>query len=152
MALNREYVGRKFTSDRSYQVGREKIREFAAAVGDFNPVFHDVDAARSLGYDDLIAPPTFAFVPAFRAMTSMMGDPELGLDLFRVVHGEESFEYQRPIRAGDDLEVHSVVEDIHSSGRNEFVTLRQDLVTESGERVVTTRAVIVSRGTAPQEG
>lgn len=152
MALNREYIGRKFVSERSYQVAREKIRDFASAIGDFNPAYHDVEAARALGHGDLIAPPTFAFVPAFRAMTAMMGDPELGLDLFRVVHGEESFSFERPIQAGDDLEVHSEVEEIRASGHNEFVTLRQDLVTVAGERVATTRAVIVSRGTAPQEG
>jgi len=152
MTINREYVGRKFTSPDSYVVGREKIREFADAIGDQNPAYHDVAAARALGHPDLVAPPTFAFIPAFKAMVSVMGDPDLGLDYSRVVHGEESFAYRRPIFAGDELVVHSEVESIRSSGRNEFVTLRQDLITQAGELVVTTRAITVSRGTATEEG
>lgn len=152
MALNRDYVGKTFDSPDSYLVGREKIREFASAIGDFNPAYHDVEAARALGHGDVIAPPTFAFVPAFRAMAGVMGDPALGLDFSRVVHGEESFAYVRPIQAGDELVVHSEIEAIESRGRNEFLTLRQDVLTAEGERVATTRAVTVSRGTAPQEG
>lgn len=152
MVLNHDYVGTTYDSDQSYLVGREKIREFAAAIGDMNPAFHDVDAARALGYPDVIAPPTFAFIPAFRAMVGVMGDPALGLDFGRVVHGEESFEYHRPIAAGDELTVHSEIESIEAHGRNEFVGIRQDVATTSGEPVVTTRAVIVSRGTALQEG
>ncbi len=152
MAINPAFVGKTYASASSYLVGREKIREFAMAIGDFNPAYHDVAAARALGHPDLVAPPTFAFVPAYRAMAQVIGDPELGMDYSRVVHGEESFAYRRPICAGDELRVSSVIASVRTAGRNELIDLRQDVQTPEGETVVVTRAVIVSRGTAPEEG
>lgn len=152
MALNPAFVGKTYAGAQSYLVGREKIREFAMAIGDFNPAYHDVAAARELGHPDLVAPPTFAFVLAYRAMAQVIGDPELGMDYSRVVHGEESFEYRRPICAGDELQVSSVIESTRTAGRNELIDLRQELQTLDGETVAVTRAVIVSRGTAPEEG
>lgn len=152
MALNPAFVGKTYTSADSYLVGREKIREFAMAIGDFNPAYHDVSAARAFGHPDLVAPPTFAFVMAFRAMAQVVGDPELRLNYLRVVHGEESFEYRRPIFAGDELVVESVIEGARTAGSNELIDLRQELRTVDGEAVALTRAVIVSRGTADQEG
>lgn len=152
MALNTAFVGKTYSSADSYLVGREKIREFAMAIGDFNPAYHDVAAARALGHPDLVAPPTFAFVISYRAMAQVVGDPELGMDYNRVVHGEESFEYRRPICAGDELVVESQIEGTRIAGKNELIDLRQELRTLDGEAVAVTRAVIVSRGTAAQEG
>ena len=146
--LNPGYVGKAYPATPGYLVGREHIRDFATAIGDNNPVFHNVDVARELGYPDLIAPPTFPFTLTMKAMAMAMFDPELGLDYGRVVHGEQHFEYTRPICAGDELVVSTVIADIHSSGKNEFLTTRSEVSTVAGELVVTTSEVIVSRGTA----
>ena len=62
MALDRELVGRSYPPSAVYEVGREKIAEFAAALGDPDPVYLDPEAARSAGHPDVIAPPTFAIV------------------------------------------------------------------------------------------
>ena len=70
MALNPDFIGRSYPPSPPYAVGREKIREFAMAVGDHNPAYHDVDAARALGYRDVIAPPTFPVVLALKAMAA----------------------------------------------------------------------------------
>ncbi len=148
MALNPAFVGKEYPSSPPYLVGREHIRDYATAIGDHNPVFHNVDAARELGYPDLVAPPTFAFTLTMKAIAMAMFDPDLGLDYGRVVHGEQHFDYERPICAGDELTVGAVVADIHTAGRNEFVTTRSSVTTVAGELVVTTREVIVSRGTA----
>ena len=90
MVLNADFIGRAYPPSAPYLVGREKIREFARAIGDGNAVFHDRDAARALGYPDIIAPPTFATVVAMEASQAVMFDPELGLDFSRVVHAEQS--------------------------------------------------------------
>ena len=148
MALNPEYVGKVYPDTPAYLVGRERIREFATAIGDHSPVFHDVAVARDLGYDDLPAPPTFAFTLAMRAMAAAMFDPELGLDYARVVHGVQGFDYRRPLVAGDEVVVTSHIADIATRGRNEYLTTAADVVTVGGELVVTTHSVIVSRGTA----
>ena len=148
MAVNRDFIGKAYPTTPEYDVGREAIRDFATAIGDTNPAYQNVDAARDLGHPDLIAPPTFPFVLTMKGMAKVMFDPDLGLDYMRVVHGEQHFDYERPIHAGDQLTVTSTIADIHSSGRNEFVTTRSELRTTSGELVCTTAEVIVSRGTA----
>ncbi len=151
MPMNKDFIGRSYLTPDSYQVGREKIREFAIAIGDHNPAYHSVQAARALGHPDLVAPPTFAFVLTFRGMLDAVGDRELGLDYSRVVHGEQHFTYTRPIVAGDELVVESVIENIATVRSNELLTIRQDVNTIAGEQVVTTRNVTVSLGTAPAE-
>lgn len=152
MAINRDFIGRTFDFEVPYQVGREKVREFATAIGDSNPLFHDLAAAKAAGHRDLLAPPTFPFVITYRAMIGAMGDPELNLNYAMVVHGEQKFTYTRPLYAGDEVIVDSVVADIAAVGRNELLTMEQHVKTLDGELIVTTRNVTVSRGTAPQEG
>lgn len=61
MALDQTFVGRTYPPTEPYEVGREKIREFAVAVGDENPVYTDPEAAKAFGHQDVIAPPTFVF-------------------------------------------------------------------------------------------
>lgn len=148
MGLNPGFVGKVYPDTDSYLIGREKVREFATAIGDFSPRFHDVAVARAAGYRDLPAPPTLAFVITMKALSFAMFDPELGLDYARVVHGEQSFEYRRPIVAGDEVVVRSVISDISVRGANEYLTTQADVVTLEGELLVRTRSTIVSRGTA----
>jgi len=131
-------------------VGREKVREFATAVGDANPVFHDVAAARALGYADVIAPPTFAFVISYAGTAQAAADPELELDYSRVVHGEQRFEFARPIVAGDAIVATATIETIRAVAGNDILTTRVDLATEAGEHVASTVTVIVARGTAEE--
>ena len=152
MAINRDFIGRTFDFEVPYQVGREKVREFATAIGDNNPLFHDLAAAQAAGHRDLLAPPTFPFVITYRAMIGAMGDPELNLNYAMVVHGEQKFTYTRPLYASEEVIVDSVVADIAAVGRNELLTMEQHVKTLDGELIVTTRNVTVSRGTAPQEG
>ena len=147
MALNPEFVGRTYPPTGTYLVGREKIREFADAIGDDNPAFHDPQAARDLGYADVIAPPTFAFAITMKAFEGIVLDPELGLDYTRVVHGEQSFAYHRPITAGDELQVTMVIEGIRAVAGNDMITAKATLSTVAGEPVATSTSLIVARGT-----
>lgn len=148
MALNPEFVGRTYPSVSTYLVGREKVREFAAAVGERNPACHDVEAARAAGYADLVAPPTFAIILALGASETVVKDPELGLDYTRVVHAEQSFAYTRPIVAGDELVVTTVIEAIRSVAGNDIVTTSATIATTAGEPVVVATSQLLSRGAA----
>ena len=145
MALNEDFLGRVFPPSDPYQVGREKIREFAAAIGDDNPVFHDVESARALGYADVVAPPTFPVLMALKAAASAVQDPELGLDYSRVVHGEQKFQYSRPVVAGDELVVTVTIEGLRTMAGNDMVTARGDVTTVDGEHVVTTTSLLIAR-------
>ena len=146
MALNPDFVGREYPATGTYVVGREKIREFAAAVGDANPAYTDVAAAQALGYADVIAPPTFAIVLSLKAAEAVMFDPELGLDYSRVVHGEQSFAYTRPIVAGDELQVTTVIESIRTVAGNDMLTTKGIITTVAGEPVATATSMLLARG------
>src|SRR3712207_5131089 len=89
MGVNLGYAGREYPANDPYEVGREKIRDFADAVGAAHGAHRDVGVARSLGYPDVIAPPTFAVVVAQRAEQQLIADPEAGIDFSRVVRSEE---------------------------------------------------------------
>lgn len=148
MALDHSFVGRSYPPAAPYEVGREKIREFADAIGAADPVHRDADAARDAGHPDVIAPPTFPIVVTARAQRALLYDPALGLDYSRVVHGEQAFQHHRPIRAGDRLLTTLHVDGIRSAAGNEILSTRAEVTTEDGEPVVTGRATIVARGTA----
>ena len=99
MPLNRDFIGRTYPADATYEVGREHIRAFADAIGDPNPVYLDPEAARAAGHPDVIAPPTFLTTLSFRfAAQGPIVDPELGLNYALVVHGEQQFAAAPPGR------------------------------------------------------
>jgi acyl dehydratase len=145
MPLDPSFIGRTYPPTAPYEVGREKIREFAVAVGDANPVYTDPEAAKAYGHQDVIAPPTFPFVITYGAAGQVVMDPELGLDYGRVVHGDQKFIYTRPVRAGDRLSVTVVIDAIKSLAGNEVITVRGEVHDESGEHVVTSVMTLVAR-------
>jgi acyl dehydratase len=148
MALDQAFVGRTYPPTEPYLVSREKIREFADAIGDQNPAYRSVEAARALGHSDVVAPPTFAVIISSSASGAVTFDPALGLDYTRVVHGEQSFSYERAIVAGDRLVAVATVEKIRSAAGNDLLTVSCALATAEGEPVCTVRSVVVARGTA----
>lgn len=148
MPLNRDYIGRSFPASEPYEVSRVKIREFAIAIGDHNPAYLDKAHAQSLGYPDVIAPPTFAIVVSFGMGAHVVGAQDLGLNYALVVHGEQSFSYSRPIHAGDVLVGTPTITDIRDAGRNELLTWEAVMTTVDGEHVCTAVNTLVSRGTA----
>ncbi|MGH3623394.1 MAG: FAS1-like dehydratase domain-containing protein, partial [Sciscionella sp.] len=93
MPLDPSFIGRTYPPTPPYEVGREKIKEFASAVGDDDPAYLDPDAARALGHPDVIAPPTFPIVVTMNAWRQVVADPALGLDYTKVVHGDQKFVY-----------------------------------------------------------
>ena len=148
MPVDQQYIGRVYPPTAPYEVGREKIREFAESINDPNPVYRDRAAAQALGYDDVIAPPTFAIVITLPAGHQVIEDPDLAIDYSRVVHGEQRFVHQRPITAGDVLQAVVTIESIRAAAGNDVVSTRADVKTLDGEDVLTAYATLVARGTA----
>jgi acyl dehydratase len=143
--VNASFAGRTYPPTPAYEVGREKIREFAEATGT-HPAHVDRQAAQALGYPDVIAPPTFAVVIAQRCDRQLIEDPEADIDYSRVVHGEQTFQHHRPIVAGDRLVAVLHVDAIKQAGGHAMVTTRSELATEDGEAVCTASSTIVVRG------
>ena len=145
MAVNREFAGRTFPASEPYEVSRIKIAEFAAAIGDANPMFRDRAAARAAGYPDVIAPPTFAIVISMAGSGAALADSGLGLNYAMVVHGEQRFSCTRPITAGDVVTAQVTITDIRDAGRNVMITTSTSIRTVAGELVCTALSTIVER-------
>ncbi len=148
MAINRDYIGRAFPATEPYEVSRVKIADFATAIGDPNPVFRDRDAAHAAGHRDIPAPPTFPIVISMAGSARAVMDPGLGVDYAMVVHGEQRFEYRRPLYAGDVVTSQSTISNIRDAARNVLITTRTEIKTVEGEPVCTAYSTIVERGGA----
>jgi acyl dehydratase len=147
MPLDPSFVGRSYPPTEPYLVGREKIREFARAIGATDPEYHDPAAAQAIGYPDVVAPPTFPVVITMASSHSqLVDDPELGMDYSRVVHGDQKFVYTRPVVAGDALICVNSVDEITQRGGHDFLTTKSVVTTEAGEPVLTVWSKLVQRG------
>ena len=102
MALRTRAIGKTYPPV-TYAVGREKVREYALAVGESDPVHLDVVAARAAGYADVVAPPMFVVVYAAPALAPALFDPAVGLDFARMVHGAQEFVWGPLVIAGDEV-------------------------------------------------
>jgi acyl dehydratase len=148
VGINKDYVGRTFPATAPYEVSRVKVAEFADAIGDPNPVFRDRAAAQAAGYPDVIAPPTFAVVVAMASSRTAVGDPGLGLNYAMVVHGEQRFDYSRPLHAGDVVTAQSTISAIREVGSITMLTTETQIRTVDGEHVCTGFSTLVERGAA----
>ena len=146
MAVNASFTGRTYPATAPYAVGREKIREFAEAVGADDLVHTDREHARARGYRDVIAPPTFAVLIAQQCDRQLIVDPEAGIDFSRVVHAEQRFVHHRPITAGDEIVGVLTVDSVREVGGHAMVTTRSELSTTEGEPVCTAISTLVIRG------
>jgi len=131
MPVDASLAGRTFPATTPYEVSRHKIEEFAAATG--------------CAYADGPAPATFPIVVAFQAMTDLMKDPSVGIELHHVVHGEQRFAYQRPVVAGDVLTATLTVETLRQIGGADIIGTRSDITDADGELVVTAYATLVHK-------
>ncbi|MBE7163073.1 MAG: MaoC family dehydratase N-terminal domain-containing protein [Williamsia herbipolensis] len=148
MPVDPSFVGRVYPPTPPYEVGREKIREFADAINDPNPAYRDPEAARAYGHADVVAPPTFAIRVSLSAGNQLFADPDLDIDYSRVVHGEQRFVHHRPITAGDVLQVDVTIESLRTAAGNDIIGTRNEVRTVDGEPVTTTHTMIVVRGDA----
>jgi acyl dehydratase len=120
-----------------YAIGREKVREYAHAVGETNPVHLDVEAARAAGYADVVAPPMFAVVYTGQAIWPAMADPEVGMDFAHMVHGSQEFEWGPVVVAGDEVTTTTAVTDISTKADLRFYVYETVSTNQHGETVCT---------------
>jgi hypothetical protein len=132
MAVDASLKGRTFPPTAPYSVSQERIAEFARATGS--------------EYDGGPAPATFPIVVAFSAMTALMEDSSVGIELHRVVHGEQRFTYTRPVKAGDELTATLSVDTLRQIGGADIIGTRSEITDGDGEPVCTAFATLVHRG------
>jgi acyl dehydratase len=143
--LNTEAIGKTYPPA-TYAVGREKIREYAAAVGETNPLHHDLDAARAAGYEDVVAPPMFVVVYAAPSIGPAVLDPEVGINHLMMVHGGQEFHWGPVVVGGDEITSTTVVKDIAERGGMGFYVFESECKNQRGETVCTAIWTDIVRG------
>ena len=144
--LDKAFIGLQ-TKPRSVEVEKGQLKFFAAATGETDPVYFDETAARAAGHPALPAPPTFLFCLGTMAPDEENVLQKLGVDIGRVLHGEQQFTYLKPIYAGDAITLTTRISDIYDKkgGALDFIVQDTTAENQNGEPVGATRTVIVVR-------
>ena len=145
MPVNAKAIGKSYEPV-LYAVGREKIREYARAVGETNPVHLDVEAARAAGYADVVAPPMFAVVYSSPAVGPLLFDPDIELNFAMMVHGGQGFEWGAPVVAGDEIATRASVQDISERGGRGYYVFVSDSTNQRGAQVCRATWTNIVRG------
>ena len=134
MPVNAEAVGKQYAPV-LYAVGREKIREYAAATGETSPVCLDLAAARAAGYADVVAPPMFVVVYSAPALGPAIVDPDVGINFATMVHGGQEFVWGPPVVAGDEITTEADLEESSERGGLQFFVFKTTSTNQRGELV-----------------
>jgi acyl dehydratase len=119
-----------------YEVGREKIREYATAVGETNQVHFDRKTARDAGFRDVVAPPLFAVVYSAGSVGPPIFDDEIGIDFMRMVHGGQEFAWSEPVCAGDVITTETIFKDFSEKDGRKFYVFESVSRNQEGQEVV----------------
>jgi len=134
MAISTAAIGKSYAPV-TYAVGREKIREYARAVGETNPLHLDVEHAREQGYRDVVAPPMFCVVYCGPALGAAMFDPEVGIDFAHLLHSGQEFRWGPLVQGGDEVTTTLTVKDISARGEMGFYTFESVSENQDGDTV-----------------
>jgi acyl dehydratase len=145
MPVNTEAVGKEYEPV-TYEVGREKIREYAHAVGETNAVYHDREAAQAAGFRDVVAPPMFCVVYSAPAVGPGVLDPEVGINLAAMVHGGQVFEWGEPVCSGDEITTTARVAEIYEQDGRGFYVFESTSVNQEGAQTVKATWTNIVRG------
>jgi len=119
-----------------YEVGKEKVKEYAWAVGEDNPVYFDREQAKGAGFRDVPAPPMFAVVYSSPALGPAVLDPEVGINFAAMVHGGQEFVWGEPVCAGDTITTTAKVVDISEKDGKGFYVFESVSRNQDGQEVV----------------
>jgi acyl dehydratase len=131
MPISEAHVGRRYPPTAPYEVSAAKVAEFAAALGEHDPRY---------AADDAVAPPTFAAVISSTAWQAMFEDPELGLALRRIVHGDQRFEFERLLRVGDRVRATLTIDKVRLRDKADIISASVAVRTLAEELVCTASA------------
>ena len=134
MSVETKAIGKRF-DPAVYAVGREKVKEYALAVGETNPLYLDHEAARAAGYADVVAPPMFAVVYSAPAMGPAIFDPDVAMNFALMVHGGQEFRWGKPVVAGDEITTTVTVKDISVRDGMAFYVFESESTNQDGEQV-----------------
>jgi acyl dehydratase len=135
MPIKTEAIGKQYPAV-TYEVGREKIREYANAIGATNPVHFDREAALAAGYRNVVAPPMFCVVYSAPALGPGILDPDVGINLAAMVHGGQEFVWGEPVCAGDEITTTARVTEIYEQEGKGFYVFDSVSTNQDGAETV----------------
>jgi acyl dehydratase len=135
-----------------YEVGREKVREYAEAVKNEDPAFFDEAAASELGYDGLLAPLTFISVFGYQAQAAFFESANVATTDVKIVQVDQVLKYSKPIKAGDRLYCDVYVHSVRQSFGTDTIVTKNIITNEQGELVQETYTTLVGRSDGEEEG
>ena len=144
--IDRKFIGHQLKSS-VLTVDRTRLQFFAKAIGEKDPVYTDPAAAQAAGYADVPAPPTFLFAAELDSGANDQLLVDLDIPLAKLLHGEQSFRYIKPVCAGDTVTVQSTITDIYDKkgGKLEFAVKDSQVTNQRSELVAELRTVLVVR-------
>jgi acyl dehydratase len=135
MPVKTDAIGKQWPAT-TYEVGLEKIREYANAIGASNPVHHERETAKSAGFRDVVAPPMFCVVYSAPAMGPVILDPEVGINLAAMLHGGQEFEWGEPVCSGDEITTTPSCREIYVQDGRGFYVFESVSTNQDGAEVV----------------
>jgi len=144
--IDRSYIGHK-SEPLTVAVEPFQLRLFAKAIGETNPIYLKEEAAKAAGHRNMLAPPTFANSLSLSQPDPFGHWPAMGIELAKVLHGEQKFEYFAPICAGDTITLQDEITDIYDKkdGAMEFMVSETTVTNQDGELVGKMTSVLVQR-------
>jgi acyl dehydratase len=150
VSLGKDVVGMHYRYPDYYEVGREKIREYAGAVQNDDPAYFEDKAAVELGYDGLLAPLTFISVFGYQAQSAFFAHANIGIQDAQIVQVDQVLKYLKPIQAGDKLYCDVYVDSLRKAHGTEIIVTKNIVTNEAGEVVQETYTTLAGR--AGEEG
>jgi acyl dehydratase len=149
MSLDQSVIGKELPQA-TMTVDAGRLRFFAKAIGETNPIFTDLETAKAAGHCNLPVPPTFLFGIELESPDPFAWLAGIGVDVRRVLHGEQSFTYHSPAVAGDVLTVAPRIGNVYSKkgGALDFIEKASTVTRENGDLVAELKTVIVVRNPA----
>ena len=135
MPVNQEAIGKEWPAV-SFEIEADRIDQYATAVGEETPIYHDAGAAREAGFRDLVAPPMFCVVYSATAMGPAILDPEVGMNFATMVHGGQEFEWGEPVCAGDVISTAVSCKDISERNGMGFYVFESVSTNQEGQQTV----------------
>jgi acyl dehydratase len=135
MPVKTEAIGKQWPAA-SFEVEAARIEQYASAVGEQNPVYHDPEAAKAAGFRGQVAPPMFCVVYSAPALGPAILDPEVGIDLPTMVHGGQEFEWGEPVCAGDVITTVSTCKEIFEKDGRGFYVFESVSTNQDGAETV----------------
>jgi acyl dehydratase len=145
MAIKTDAIGKEWPAT-TYEVGKEKIGEYATVLGFQNPVHFDREAAQAAGFRDVVAPPMFAVVYSSPAMAPAMFDDDVEMNFAAMVHGGQEFEWGEPACSGDEITTTARCASIEEKDGKGFYVFETNSVNQDGAQVVKGTWTLIVRG------